>query len=386
MSQIIPIIKKDRELSKEEATFNNLLLKIEAAKESYVKTKALLESKREFAEANLRPIIDNQVEVRIKLFSVFWGTFNERKAHKKDEIFILYLFNEFKLIKTWGENLTEKDHGYLNNIFDELRILYAGESKDEEDEEEEGEFDQEEFEEFLADFKFQQLQQGYDVDISNLNGFMSEEELNAELIHRLNQAKQKAHFEGTGPRKSKKELKKEAEQKEIEEAKKKNVSTIFKNLAKQVHPDLEQDETERLKKEEFMKKVNQAYNDHDLFTLLSLEQELIVDSSDRLNELTEAQIKIYIKVLREQLDELKNEEARLLYEPKYNFIRKFVDNAYTLRIWNPEKQIKLCTNDLKKLEETLREVSSPKKERNFFIRNKIFDFSFEMRLGMYRSW
>jgi hypothetical protein len=105
-----------------------------------------------------------------------------------------------------------------------------------------------------------------------------------------------------------------------------------------------------------------------------------------LNELTEAQIKIYIKVLREQLDELKNEEARLLYEPKYNFIRKFVDNAYTLRIWNPEKQIKLCTNDLKKLEETLREVSSPKKERNFFIRNKIFDFSFEMRLGMYRSW
>jgi hypothetical protein len=387
MSQIIPIIKKDKALSKEEEAFNNLLLKIEAAKESYVKTKAILESKREFAEAHLRPIIDNQVEVRIKLFSVFWGTFNERKAHQKDKTFMLYLFNEYKLIKTWGENLTEKDHVYLNSIFDELRVLYAGESiDDEEEEDEEREFDQEELEEFLADFKFQQLQQGYDVDISNLSVFMSEEELNAELIHRLNQAKQKAHFEGTGPKKSKKELKKEAEQKEIEEAKKKNVSTIFKNLAKQVHPDLEQDETERLKKEEFMKKVNQAYNNNDLFTLLSLEQEIIADSSERLNELTEAQIKIYIKVLREQLDELKNEETRLLYQPEYNFLRKFVDNVYTLKIWNPEKQIKLSSNDLKKLENTLREVSSPKKERNFFIRNKIFDFSLEMRLGMYRSW
>ena len=137
MSQIIPIIKKDRELSKEEAMFNNLLLKIEAAKESYVKTKALLEKKREFSETHLRPIIDKQVEVRIKLFTVFWGTFNERKAHQKDKTFMLYLFNEYKLIKTWGENLTEKDHGYLNNIFDELRILYAGESNDEEEEEEE---------------------------------------------------------------------------------------------------------------------------------------------------------------------------------------------------------------------------------------------------------
>ena len=383
MSQIIPIIKKDKALSKEEAAFNDLLLKIGMAKESLEITKSMLESKRKIAESQLRPIIDNQVAIRLKLFYIYWEAYNDKKGKKKDVVFTHFLMKEYGEIKKLGENLSEKEHAYLNSIYEELREELYGNRIEEN---EKAELDQLEFEERLTNFKQQQLKYGLDVDISNLSVHMSQEEFRAELNDRLNQAKQKAHFEGTGPKKSKKELKKEAEQKEIEEAKKKNVSTIFKNLAKQVHPDLEQDETERLKKEEFMKKVNQAYNDHDLFTLLALEQEIIADSSERLNELTEAQIKIYIKVLREQLDELKNEETRLLYQPEYNFLRKFVDNVYTLKIWNPEKQIKLSSNDLKKLENTLRQVSSPKKERNFFIRNKIFDFSLEMRLGMYRSW
>ena len=77
-----------------------------------------------------------------------------------------------------------------------------------------------------------------------------------------------------------------------------------------------------------MKKVNQAYNEKDLFTLLALEQELMADSSERLNELSDAQLKIYIKVFKEQLDEIKTKEAKLFYQPEYNFLRNYVDNAF----------------------------------------------------------
>ena len=383
MSQIIPIIKKERALSKEEATFNDLLLKIGMAKDSLEIAKAMFESKRKLAEFQLRPIINNQIAIRLKLFYIYWEAYNDKKGKKKDNVFANFLIKEYGEIKSLGENLTEKEHLYLNSIFDELLMEHYGKRFDD-DEEEEEEFTQEEFEGYLEEFRQQQLELGYDVDFSNLNINMPEQELQAELNERLKQARQKAHFEGTGPKKSKKELKKEAEQKEIEEAKKKNVSTIFKSLAKHVHPDLERDETERIKKEEFMKKVNQAYNDHDLFTLLALEQELIADSSERLNELSEAQIKIYIKVFKEQLSEIKNKESQLFYQPEYNFLRNYVDNAFSLKIWKPEKQVQLSTNDLKKLENTLQQLNQPKKERDALIRSIIFDFRLEMERGYYR--
>jgi hypothetical protein len=381
MSQIIPIIKKDKALSKEEAAFNDLLLKIGMAKESLEITKSMLESKRKIAESQLRPIIDNQVAIRLKLFYIYWEAYNDKKGKKKDVVFTHFLMKEYGEIKKLGENLSEKEHAYLNSIYEELREELYGKRIEEN---EKAELDQLEFEERLTNFKQQQLKYGLDVDISNLSVHMSQEEFRAELNDRLNQAKQKAHFEGTGPKKSKKELKKEAEQKEIEEAKKKNVSTIFKSLAKLVHPDLERDETERIKKEEFMKKVNQAYNDHDLFTLIALEQELIADSSERLNELSEAQVKIYIKVFKEQLSEIKNNEAQLFYQPEYNFLRNYVDNAFSLKIWKPEKQVKLSTNDLKKLENTLQQLNQPKKERDALIRSIIFDFRLEQDRRYYR--
>lgn len=381
MSKIIPIIKKDKALSKEEATFNDLLLKIGMAKDSLEITKSMLEINRKLAESQLRPIVDNQITIRLKLFYIYWEAYNDKKGKKKDIVFAHFLMKEYGEIKRLGENLSEKEHAYLNSIYEELREEHFGNSIEES---EKVEFDQLEFEEGLNFFKQQQLKHGLEVDISNLSVHMSQEELRAELNERLKQARQKSHFEGTGPKKSKKELEKEAEQKEIEEAKKKNVSTIFKSLAKIVHPDLERDETERIKKEEFMKKVNQAYNDHDLFTLLSLEQELIADSSERLNELSEAQVKIYIKVFKEQLSEIKNKESQLFYQPEYNFLRNYVDNAFSLKIWKPEKQVQLSTNDLKKLENTLQQLNQPKKERDALIRSIIFDFRLELERGYYR--
>lgn len=368
MSQIIPIIKKDKALSREEAAFNDLLLKIGMAKDSLESTKSMLESKRKLAESQLRPIIDKQIAIRFKLFYIYWEAYNDKKGKKKDNVFAHFLIKEYGEIKSIGENLTEKEHIYLNSIYDELLKEHYGKRFDDDDDDEEEEFTQEEFEGYLEEFRQQQLELGYDVDFSNLNINMPEQELQAELNERLKQARQKAHFEGTGPKKSKKELEKEAEQKEIEEAKKKNVSTIFKSLAKLVHPDLERDETERIKKEEFMKKVNQAYNEHDLFTLLALEQELIADSSERLNELSEAQIKIYIKVFKEQLSEIKNKESQLFYQPEYNFLRNYVDNAFSLKIWKPEKQVQISTKDLKQLETYHQLATASKKGREVVIK------------------
>ncbi len=380
MYQIIPIIIKDKVLSKEEAAFNDLLLKIGTANDSFENTKSMLESKRKLADSQLRPIVDNQIAISLKLFYIYWEAYNDKKGNKRDVYFAHFLIKEYGEIKKLGENLSEKEHSYLNSIYDELLLEHYGEKSDNKEDEES---DQEEFEECLSDLKRQYLKIGLDVDISNLSFYMSEEELKAQLNDRLNQAKQKAHFDGTGPKKSKKELKKEAAQKEIEAAKKKSVSTIFKCLAKLVHPDLELDETERIKKEEFMKKVNQAYNEKDLFTLLALEQELMADSSERLNELSDAQLKIYIKVFKEQLDEIKTKEAKLFYQPEYNFLRNYVDNAFSLKIWKPENQVQISINDLKKVERTLQQLNKPKRERDAFIKAIVSSFRFELQRRYY---
>ena len=103
MYQIIPIIIKDKVLSKEEAAFNDLLLKIGTANDSFENTKSMLESKRKLADSQLRPIVDNQIAISLKLFYIYWEAYNDKKGNKRDVYFAHFLIKEYGEIKKLGE-------------------------------------------------------------------------------------------------------------------------------------------------------------------------------------------------------------------------------------------------------------------------------------------
>jgi hypothetical protein len=122
-------------------------------------------------------------------------------------------------------------------------------------------------------------------------------------------------------KKNKKKTKKQSDQAALKEAatalRQKNISTIYKQLAKLFHPDLEQDESRKLEKEILMKELTAAYEAKNLHALLSLELQWIHKENDHLETLTEEKLAVYLYILREQAEGLERERNELYQQPRY---------------------------------------------------------------------
>lgn len=102
------------------------------------------------------------------------------------------------------------------------------------------------------------------------------------------------------PRQQAADEQKQAEEKSITKA----VRTLYMDLVKHLHPDLEPDEAEKLRKTELLKQVTTAYEANELLTLLRLQLELQRIDQTHLENLAEDQLKYYNKLLKEQAREL----------------------------------------------------------------------------------
>lgn len=94
--------------------------------------------------------------------------------------------------------------------------------------------------------------------------------------------------------------KKQAEEQNVTQA----VRTLYRDLVKALHPDLEPDEAEKIRKTELMKRVTTAYQAGELLTLLRLQLELQRIDQSHLENLAEDQLRYYNKLLKEQVREL----------------------------------------------------------------------------------
>jgi hypothetical protein len=108
-------------------------------------------------------------------------------------------------------------------------------------------------------------------------------------------------------KKTKRQLEKEAKQAEADKAVSQSVRDVFRQLAKALHPDREMDDKKRERKSELMQKVNIAYKDQDLLTLLALQLEIEQINQDNIDNIAEASLAHYNKVLSKQCAEIKNE-------------------------------------------------------------------------------
>jgi hypothetical protein len=161
-----------------------------------------------------------------------------------------------------------------------------------------------------------------------------------------------------------------AKEEEREKARQRSLSAIYKQLAKVVHPDLESDPERRLQKQRVMQELTRAHRERDLHTLLRLELEWLEGENDRLSQLTDEKLKVYLEVLREQIQDLEQRILGIPDEPRFQCVQHFADRWRPVPA--PSNQI---LRDIEERRATLQEVvaglSAPRQKARRFLRQMI---------------
>jgi len=125
-------------------------------------------------------------------------------------------------------------------------------------------------------------------------------------------------------RKTKKQLEREAMEAEKEKLKNQSLRSIYLNLAKILHPDMENDPVKRAEKEDFMKKATAAYEAKDLLALLHLEMIWMRENQTDLDNLPETKLMYFIELLKDQIKQLDQELSDYLLSSRYKLIQDYV--------------------------------------------------------------
>jgi len=161
---------------------------------------------------------------------------------------------------------------------------------------------------------------GLDVELSGFKPGMTEEELaaqTAEFAAQLRQQAEAASAATTGRPQSKREAREADRKQRIEDARKTGLSSIYRRLAKALHPDLEPDPEARERKGALMQELTAAHARRDLHTLLRLELEWIHHEGSDTARLADDALAIYTDALTQQASQLDFETSMLRRHPKY---------------------------------------------------------------------
>jgi hypothetical protein len=100
-----------------------------------------------------------------------------------------------------------------------------------------------------------------------------------------------------------------------EEVQKKSISELYKELAKLIHPDLEQDESIRHRKEQLMKELTEAKEKEDVHAMLLIQQKanIINKTSGSEKSWSLQLLKMYNSSMKKKLDALKRELQQKIF-------------------------------------------------------------------------
>ena len=126
---------------------------------------------------------------------------------------------------------------------------------------------------------------------------------------------------------------------------------VFRKLVSALHPDREPDPTERARKDQLMRRVNQAYDANDLLTLLGLQLEIEQIDAAHLASTSAERLAHYNQVLREQLTRLEAELASAI-QPFQECMDHWSGRALTVA--GVDRQL---SKDIAQLQEAVRELT-----------------------------
>lgn len=313
-SDLLIANKQAEVLTKKQKEFNKLVKKIEE-KRKYLDTYSReLDDCLDYYSKEVFPLEQQFLQLRITCLKLVFPFYSNKKVLPKKDVKVL------------GEILS----GWLSDIMalyrkepDEemIKIIEAVSGENYND------MKREQFMEMKEDMEEMFSDMGMDIDLSDMDENMSEEEVVRRMKELQDEMKQKLEEEAAkkaSKPKTKKQLEKEEKEKKLEEARSKSIGTIYKQLAKTFHPDLEKDETLRLQKEELMKQLTVAYENKDLHTLLRLELQWVQQEENNLAKLTDDKLSIYNTLLKEQIQEIDEKIEEVTMHPRYMPMRRLV--------------------------------------------------------------
>jgi hypothetical protein len=315
----------DAPLSRTQVEFNRLMKTLESTRARHAREQARLDEVLDISIRELMPLVEDLNRTNRDI--VFCGRKawqNLKLTAKRRRWFGDLLSGKASELLADPVGLGEEEIGLLQAVIDEL-----GPCEDElriQGEEEE-EFD------FLREVVENAARAaGVELDLSDLDPKGDPEEFERTVRERLGAAAalfKDAPPAAKRPRKpTKAQAERERKRRELEDAKNRDLKSLFKQLAKAFHPDLEPDPLLKEHKKVWMQRLNTAYAANDLREMLQLEMEWLGEEATNLATAGDEKLKVYCMVLKEQIEELKAKAHHLKYEPQYGPLQRFIDPFY----------------------------------------------------------
>jgi hypothetical protein len=348
MSDKILIVKteNDKELNKFQRAFNANIQKINELKLQLSVNTAIFEKTRIKVASEIMPVQRKYLDKHVQLVFLFDSHYEDKFFKKKEKEKIADLIVN-KCLDLMHSNPDEA----LGAIYEKYSLIIDPDYTKQTEEEE-------------ADLMKKMVGNMFGVDLDDAefdpNDLDSVQEAVWEKMQEKNANKPK----------TKKQLEREEKQKEEELNVSKAAKSIYKDLVKSFHPDREQDEAEKLRKTEIMKRITAAFKKDDLYELLKLKIELL---GSTINEMTSAdtELKYYNKMLREQINELEaapwqlNSHAKGLFpNQRSDFFMHFGKNENRVDTIIKTESNKL-KNALKELEKNMIVLKEKQNVRDF---------------------
>ena len=311
MTKALVIGKKTKQkLNKQQQTFNRLVKKLENLRTELEQTAQRLSQKLDYFSKHIYPLEQELTTLRQESVKLFYKFHQDKKLLSKKDRKALWNLIAAQLSSIFQLSDAEPD--------EEIKEIFAAV---------EGvSYEQSAAEDFAAmkdDMADTFKQFGLEVDLDGFNADMSEEDLIRRMMGMLGDLKEQSEAaeaaEAARPqrKKSAKQLANEAREEQAEALKGKTIASIYKQLARALHPDLEQDPQVKIAKEDLMKELTTAYEKGDLHTLLRLEMAWIHKEEGNLEKLSDEKLAIYNQSLKQQVEELQGELFMLLRHPRY---------------------------------------------------------------------
>lgn len=311
-------------LSPAQVEFNKLMKRLESARAKHQREQARLDALLTVCGGQLIPLIEEFHRLNYQLVI---GALEAMGAYKLTPRRRKWLKD---LIRHKATALVVDSCGLTDDQTERMRLV-VDDLRDPEEEQAAEDKKNEEYEFLRKVIESATRDMGVDLDLSDLDFRGDKAEFERKLQERLDAAAAAAYEKRSGstPSRTRKptkaQIEKETRKQEAEEAKQRDLKSLYKQLAKVLHPDLESDSSLKQRKEEWMKRLTAAYAASDLRELLCIEMEWLGVEASNLMSATDEKLKVYGMVLKEQIADLKRRTEDLIDEPQYSVLTRFRD-------------------------------------------------------------
>ncbi len=238
-------------------------------------------------------------------YEPLWVTFNQHRSE------MLCFLN----VAMSNKALTQMEKDKISDIICLTAPLVIKETQDEDLKQIYTQHSGSDFDEELADSQLElqaMMKQMFGVDLDDDVDFSTPDgmrEAMGKIFEQKQAEMERAESQQAPRKKTAKQLASEAKKELAEKEVSQSIRAVFRQLAAALHPDREQDDAERIRKTALMQRVNVAYANKDLLTLLQLQLEAEQIDQDSINTISDERLKHFNQVLKDQSEELQQELA-----------------------------------------------------------------------------